>query len=146
MSATFWNDVRDALEEQGWKARPKDGGLVVSPPPGKARTGFAAVFIHDPKSDSHAMKVVRSRLRQAGLILESEKQEIVVVKANGSNGHSHPAIAEHAHVSPFVRARQRISDAINALSALEEALDDIERESAEVQKAREALRTLGLSK
>lgn len=65
-------------------------------------------------------------------------------KTNGSNGihPATPAIAEHSGSSPFQKMRQRVSDAMNSLSAIESLVCELEVIAAEVQKDREAFERL----
>lgn len=136
----FMFEVMDALSDAGWLARPKNDGYLCVPP--VARPGHESIFIKDPGSDSGRRKIVISKLRQAGFKFEEKS---MTPKSNGNGTASHiPAVAETPYSSPYVKLRARVGEAIEALSKVEQSINEIEADGQQAQEKLAGLRKLGL--
>lgn len=142
MARNFMRDVFDLADEQGWTRRPKEQGYQLMPPRATARPGYESIYIHDPKGDGHAEKVLRDRLRKAGMKFPDEEAHTMSTKVPINSGYVPvPTITVPASPKPgsaFVRARAQYEVVLNELARLEPLIAEAEAEHAEMAKLREA--------
>lgn len=148
MTSRFFSEILDLAQEQRWSARRKDAGWLFHPPRAIARPGFEQVFASDPGKDSHSQKVVRDRMRKAGLKFDDDQEAPIVSttpsKPNGASGHAPASSASVQSPQPanlFAAVRQKVNVAINALSDAEGLLAQIESDTAEMTRLRELLKS-----
>lgn len=135
MARNFMRDVFDLADEQGWTRRPKEQGYQLMPPRATARPGYESIYIHDPKGDGHAEKVLRDRLRKAGMKFPDEEAHTMSTKVPINPGYVPVA---NKPASAFVRARAQYEVVLNELARLEPLIAEAEAEHAEMAKLREA--------
>lgn len=140
----FFRDLLDLAEDQGWKFRVKEEGLLFFPPANKRRPGMESVYASDPGNQSHQQRHIRDRFRKAGLVFPDEQppeRKPKAVMATTTNTLSSTA-APPSTANPFALIRQKISATVNLLSEIEQLLGKIEVDDEHARKIKEMLKGL----
>lgn len=139
-ASPFLRNLMQLTEEQGWHCRPKEDGYLFFPPLDKVRPGFQSVYADDPHNDTHHQKIIRDRMSKAGLKFQKEESPSVQNPSPKTNGVARPA--ETAPSDPFELLRLKVNEAMARLADIETLIGQIEKDTAEMQKFKEMLKSI----
>ena len=143
MSRHFMPETLLLLRQQGYTVRPKaDGGYQVQSPAG-GNPEFRSFSIIEPEN-GHDEKVIRNRLRRAGVKFTDETPErsekpMAQAPPNPIQKHG-PTVAT---LSSYVIIRDKISKVVTLLGEIEQELNAIEAGTTKLVQLRELLKGIG---
>lgn len=124
-------------EEQGFTLRAREDGIQFTSEKG-------STFVHDPGTDNGARKVVKLRMERIGLNFRPERnrkqQQPANVEVDTTMASESQTAAPEKEKTLFELAREKMSNAINALSDLEKVLNQIESEGGKLKQLRDLLK------
>jgi hypothetical protein len=130
-------ELIDLADLQGWSYRPKEDGLLFSPPKAIVRPGFELLFASDPGNDSHRHKQLKDRFRKAGMKFPEDEP----VERKSKMSPAPPKTLPSAPANPFTVMRQKINAQMTILSEMEQELGRIEAEYGKFKALGEALKS-----
>ncbi len=146
MSRTFVADCLDLASEQGWRHAKTANGWKLMPPIGRCQPGYDIVHIAEPRGNHRGMDEIRTRLRRAGLKFPDERKQSEKPMAQAG---SPPRISQagapaeqKAKPNRFVAVRQKLASIFDLVTEVEQDLQAIEADGAQVAKFRELIKAM----